>query len=67
MGSEGIGIESRQSLRLVEALARQTSQPLDEARRVYEVQFLELEKVARVRAYLPILAAKHARDILLDH
>ena len=67
MRTEGNGVGSRQSTRLVEALARQTSQPLDEARRVYELQFLELEKIARVRIYLHILAAKQARDILLDH
>ncbi len=67
MRTEGNGVGSRQSAKLVEILARQTSQPLDEARRVYELQFLELEKIARVRTYLHILAAKQARDILLDH
>ena len=67
MQTDGNDPGSRQSMRLVEALAQQTRQPLDEVRRVFELQFLELEKVARVRTYLHILAAKQARDILLDH
>lgn len=65
MRIESIEIGSRQSIELVEALARQTSRPLDEARRVYELQYQELARVARVRTYLPILAARQARDILL--
>ncbi len=54
-----------QANEMMQALAKQTSQPLDEVRRVYESQFEQLDKQARIKIYLPILAARHAREILL--
>ena len=55
---------SRQSTALVEALARETHQPLEEARRVYEAQFQLLERQSSIKSFLPVLAARHARKIL---
>jgi hypothetical protein len=48
----------------VEALARDTHQPLEEARRVYEAQFQLLERQSSIKSFLPVLAARHARKIL---
>jgi hypothetical protein len=48
----------------VEALARDTHQPLEEARRVYEAQFQLLERQSSIKSFLPVLAARQARKIL---
>jgi hypothetical protein len=57
---------SHQSRDLVQALAKQTQRPMDEAQRVFESQFQQLERGASVRIYLPLLAARRAREILLQ-
>jgi hypothetical protein len=49
---------------LVQALAEQTCRPLDEAQRAYDAQFARLDKEARVKHFLPVLAARHARSLL---
>jgi hypothetical protein len=67
MLKEAVAIGSRQSRQLVQALANQTSRPLDEARRVYESQFVLLDGQARIKTYLPIFAARQAREILSSH
>ena len=49
---------------LVRELARVTNHSLEEARAAYEAQFQRLESQARVRTFLPILAARRAREVL---
>jgi uncharacterized protein DUF3562 len=61
-----IGIES-QSHSLVRELARQSDRPLEEVREIYETQFRLLERQARIKTFLPIIAARHVRDILATH
>jgi hypothetical protein len=46
------------------AIARETKRPVEEVVRVYELQFQRLDREARVRNFLPILAARNARKIL---
>jgi len=50
---------------LVLRLAKETNTSEHDARRAYEHERKQLEPGARVKAYLPILAARHARDRLL--
>jgi hypothetical protein len=57
----------RQARGLVSSLAKQTNTPIEEARKVYEREFALLERTAKVKTFLPILAARHAREILLQH
>jgi len=46
------------------AIARQMNRPVEEVLRVYELQFERLGREARVRTFLPVLAARNARRIL---
>ncbi len=57
------GIEP-QTNSLVREIARQSNQPLEDVRSIYEAQFRHLESQARIRTYLPILAARRTREIL---
>jgi len=61
-----IGIEA-QTHALVRELARETNQPVEAVRDVYDHQFRRLESDARVKTFLPIFAARHARRILAAH
>lgn len=51
---------------LVRSLADSLEVAEDEARHVYEGQYHLLERDARVRTFLPVLAARHAREVLLS-
>jgi hypothetical protein len=50
---------------LVHRLAKETNTSEQDARRAYEHERDQLAPSARVKTYLPILAARHARDRLL--
>jgi hypothetical protein len=67
MQNRTVEIASRQARDLLQALAIQTSRPLDEVRQVYETEFERLDKDARVKIYVPIFAARHTREALLSH
>jgi hypothetical protein len=49
----------------MEALAGELKLPLDQVRSVYEQHSTRLRSSARVRTYLPVLVARHARAALL--
>lgn len=57
------GIEP-QSHALVRELARESNQPIEEVRDIYENQFRQLESSARIKTFLPIFAARRARAVL---
>jgi hypothetical protein len=65
--SEAMQFGFRQSQKLVQELARRTGHPVEEVRAVYESQFEMLDRQARVKIYLPILAARHAGELLRSH
>jgi Protein of unknown function (DUF3562) len=46
------------------AIAHRMNRPVEEVLRVYKLQFDRLEREARIRTFLPILAARNARRIL---
>ena len=50
--------------RLVRRIARETQAPEEVARRAYIRELERLGRDARVRLYLPVLAARHAREAL---
>jgi hypothetical protein len=49
----------------IEALARETSRPVDEVKSIYEDQFARLREGARVLDYLVLFASRHTRDVLV--
>lgn len=49
---------------LVWKLARETGIPIDEARRAFEQELRTLARDARVGYYLPVLAARSAKEQL---
>ena len=53
--------------RVVSRLARETGRSEDDARRVYRDQVEEIDRHARVKKYVPVIAARHAREILARH
>lgn len=57
------GIEA-QSHALVRELARATNHSLEKVRSVYETEFHRLNTEARVKTFLPILAARRTREVL---
>jgi uncharacterized protein DUF3562 len=49
----------------IEALARETSRPVDEVKNIYEDQFARLSEGARIHDYLILFASRHTRDVLV--
>jgi hypothetical protein len=58
------GDQEAVSLSAIEALARETSRPLDEVKEVYEGEFARLSNGARVTDYLVLFASRRTRDTL---
>jgi hypothetical protein len=50
--------------RLIELLARQFGAPIDEVALLYEQEREALEAHSRVKAFVPVLVARHIRDLL---
>lgn len=46
----------------LELMARAAELPLEEVTDVYIVERTQLEQVARIHTYVPLIAEKHARD-----
>lgn len=46
----------------LELIANATSLSVEEVTDVYIVERTQLEQVARIRIYIPLIAEKHARD-----
>jgi hypothetical protein len=49
----------------IEALARETSRPVDEVKGIYEDQFARLREGARIHDYLVLFASRRTRDVLV--
>jgi hypothetical protein len=49
----------------IEALAKETSRPVDEVKNIYEDQFARLSEGARIHDYLILFASRHTRDVLV--
>jgi Protein of unknown function (DUF3562) len=49
----------------IEALARETSRPVEEVKGIYEDQFARLREGARIHDYLILFASRHTRDVLM--
>ena len=56
------GSASRQEHHLVERLAKETGTPEHEARSTYERE--QVDRDARVKTFVSVIAARHARDTL---
>jgi hypothetical protein len=50
----------------IEMLARETATSVDKAEEVYVVERAKLELVARIKTYVPVLAARRAKIALLS-
>lgn len=51
----------------LDALALKVHAPLEAVKRVYDCEFERLQRDARIRQYLPVLATRHVREILRTH
>lgn len=49
----------------IEALARETSRPIDEVKEIYEGEFARLRADARITDYLILFASRRTRDTLV--
>lgn len=58
------GRNPKQEQHIVERLAQETETPEPVARRTYEDERERLERDARVKAFVSIIAARHAKDTL---
>lgn len=47
-----------------EILARETETPLDTVREIYQVEREKLERSARVKTYIPVLAHRRVKALL---
>jgi hypothetical protein len=56
--------EEEVSRNAIEALARETSQPIDEVKQIYEGEFARLRADARITDYLILFASRRTRDAL---
>jgi hypothetical protein len=45
----------------IELLARQTDTPLDTVRAIYQVEHDKLERTARIKTFVPVLAHRRAK------
>ncbi|HVY22584.1 MAG TPA: DUF3562 domain-containing protein [Steroidobacteraceae bacterium] len=50
----------------MESLARETSVPIEEVESLYQIERAELEMVARITIFVPLLTAKHVRRKLQE-
>jgi hypothetical protein len=48
----------------IEALARETSRPVDEVKGIYEDEFARSRKGSRIHDYLVLFASRRTRDVL---
>lgn len=55
---------SQQEKHIIQRLARETGAPEQEARRTYEDERERLERGAKVKTYVPVIAARRARAAL---
>ena len=51
----------------VEVLARETDTPVDAVRELYRVEREKLEHSARIKAFVPVLARRRVKELLLVH
>jgi hypothetical protein len=51
----------------VELLARETDTPVDDVRELYRVEREKLEHSARVKTFVPVLARRRVKELLLVH
>lgn len=50
----------------IEALARESDVPVDTVASMYHIEVTKLERVARIKTYVPVLAGRRVRSLLRD-
>jgi hypothetical protein len=55
----------QERLSIIQALANETRQPVDDVNRIYAETFERLDADARIKDYLIVLTSKNVRDTLL--
>jgi hypothetical protein len=48
----------------IEALARETGAPVHRVQEIYEVEYDKLDRSARIKTFVPVLAHRHIRTLL---
>ncbi|HXS20046.1 MAG TPA: hypothetical protein VN735_02390 [Steroidobacteraceae bacterium] len=65
MSSGGQGDDAAKSERAITALTDASGAPPEEVRDLFAVEFSRLERVAKIRTYLHVLATANVRTVLL--
>jgi Protein of unknown function (DUF3562) len=48
----------------IELLARETDTPVDIVHKIYTIERAKLDKVARIKTYVPVLIHRHVKELL---
>jgi hypothetical protein len=51
---------------IIDSLARETETPADVVRSIYVVEHSKLERVARIKTFVPVLASRRVKRLLSD-
>ena len=51
----------------IEQLARQADVPVEVVHRIYDLECAKLEKAARIKTYVPVLAHRRVKEQLLQY
>jgi Protein of unknown function (DUF3562) len=62
IGTATISMESE-----IELLAQETDVPIDIVHQIYEAEHARLDRVARIKTYVPVLIRRQVKALLLSH
>jgi gamma-glutamyl phosphate reductase len=51
----------------IESLARETDMPIEIVQAIYTIERAKLERMARIKTYLPVLIHRHVKALLRQH
>jgi len=51
---------------IIESLARETETPADIVESIYVIEHSKLERVARIKTFVPVLASRRVKRLLSD-
>lgn len=51
---------------IIDSLARETETPVDRVKDIYVIEHRKLERVARIKTFVPVLAGREVKRLLND-
>jgi len=61
---ESLALSKQQSI--IDSLARETETPVDIVKDIYVTEHSKLERVARIKTFVPVLASRRVKRLLND-